>query len=62
MTDGSLPLEAEDFLIWLASERGRSPNTLAAYRRDLRQYQAHLDDVGTDLHRVDAGSITGYLR
>lgn len=30
-----LPLAAEDFLTWLAVERGRSANTLAAYRRDL---------------------------
>lgn len=32
------PLEVEEFLAWMAAERGRSPNTLAAYRRDLRQY------------------------
>ena len=30
-----LPLEVEEFLTWLAVERGRAPNTLAAYRRDL---------------------------
>ena len=35
-----LPLEAEEFLTWLAVERGRSANTLAAYRRDLRAYVA----------------------
>ena len=33
---------AEDFLTWLAVERGRSPNTLGAYRRDLRRYRDHL--------------------
>jgi len=46
--DAELPLEIEDFLVWLAAERGRSPNTLAAYRRDLRQYHAWLRarDVG----------------
>ncbi len=31
----SLSLEAEEFLTWLAVERGRAANTLAAYRRDL---------------------------
>jgi integrase/recombinase XerD len=33
-----LPVEAEEFLSWLAVERGRSRNTLAAYRRDLAAY------------------------
>jgi len=32
----------EDFLIWLAVEKGRSPNTLSAYRRDLHRYADHL--------------------
>ena len=35
-----VPLEVEEFLTWLAAEQGRSPNTLAAYRRDLRRYVA----------------------
>ncbi|MFT5201905.1 MAG: integrase/recombinase XerD [Candidatus Aldehydirespiratoraceae bacterium] len=33
----------EDFLIWLAVEKGRSPNTLSAYRRDLHRYADHLE-------------------
>ena len=33
-----LPAEVEEFLSWLAVERGRSANTLAAYRRDLAAY------------------------
>lgn len=33
-----LPIEVEEFLSWMASERGRSRNTLAAYRRDLTGY------------------------
>ena len=37
-----LPLAVEEFLVWMSSERGRSRNTLAAYRRDLRQYQRWL--------------------
>ena len=37
MTD-LLPIEAEEFLSWMASERGRSRNTLSAYRRDLTSY------------------------
>jgi integrase/recombinase XerD len=33
-----LPLEVEEFLVWLGAERGRSRNTIQSYRRDLRQY------------------------
>ena len=33
-----LPLDVEEFLSWLVAEKGRSPNTLAAYRRDLTAY------------------------
>ena len=37
-----LSLDGEEFLSWLAVERGRAANTLAAYRRDLRAYEAWL--------------------
>lgn len=33
-----LPIEAEEFLSWMVAEKGRSANTLAAYRRDLNGY------------------------
>ncbi|MSY91050.1 MAG: site-specific tyrosine recombinase XerD, partial [Actinobacteria bacterium] len=36
--DWELPLDVEEFLTWLTAERGRSANTLAAYRRDLTAY------------------------
>mgnify|MGYP006394082907 CR=1 FL=1 len=48
----SLPLEAEDLLMWLSAERGRAPNTLAAYRRDLRTYVAWLGERGRTLGDV----------
>ena len=38
----ALPLDVEDFLSHLLIEKGRSPNTLAAYRRDLTKYAAFL--------------------
>lgn len=38
-----LPIEAESFLTHLAVERGRSPLTLQAYRRDLRRYASFLN-------------------
>ncbi|MFW2335496.1 site-specific tyrosine recombinase XerD [Ilumatobacter sp.] len=37
-----LPLEAEEFLVWMSAERGRSRNTVQAYRRDLVGYQRWL--------------------
>ena len=40
--DPPLPLEVEDFLSHLVVEKGRSSNTLAAYRRDLRKYSDFL--------------------
>jgi integrase/recombinase XerD len=36
----ALPRNAEEFLSWLDVERGRSPRTLASYRRDLASYQS----------------------
>ncbi|CAB4871672.1 unannotated protein [freshwater metagenome] len=41
-----LPLDAEEFLTWMATERGRSRNTLAAYRRDLSGYNDWLAGRG----------------
>lgn len=38
MTTGRLPLEVTEFVAWLVAERGRSPNTVAAYERDLTGY------------------------
>jgi integrase/recombinase XerD len=54
-----LPLEAEEFLTWLAVERGRAPSTLEAYRRDLRRYAAWLD--GRPLASVAEGDIVAFV-
>ena len=40
--EDQLDPEAEDFLVWLAVEKGRAANTLSAYRRDLLRYRDHL--------------------
>lgn len=48
-----LPLEAEEFLSWMVTERGRSANTLAAYRRDIQGYWSWLVKRGATLHSVD---------
>ena len=47
--DEMLPLEIEEFLSWMVSERGRAANTISAYRRDLTSYAAWLSERGTDL-------------
>jgi integrase/recombinase XerD len=56
-----IPLEVEDFLSWLSAERGRSPNTIAAYRRDLRGYCRWLRDREGSLDRVDEALVTDYV-
>ncbi len=43
----ALSPEAEEYLAALRSERGLADNTVAAYRRDLTQYFAFLDDPDT---------------
>ncbi len=49
------------FLEALASERGASANTLEAYRRDLSDYETHLDRQGTDALKAGVGHVRTYL-
>jgi integrase/recombinase XerD len=56
-----LPLEAEDFLVWLASERGRARNTIEAYRRDLFAYQRWLSPRGLTVMTVTTGDLIDYV-
>lgn len=51
-------LLVDDFLSYLASERGLSQNTLEAYRRDLMQLDAFL---GKDLCQIDEKDIIAFL-
>ncbi len=44
---------AEEYLSWLAVEKGRSRNTLAAYRRDIAVWERWARDAGID--PLDAG-------
>jgi integrase/recombinase XerD len=57
----ALPLPAEEFLTWLAVERGRSANTLAAYRRDLHGYTAWLRAEGRPLDAVTEADVERYV-
>ena len=56
-----LPLDVEDFLTWLAAERGRSSNTLVAYRRDLTSYWAWLVERGESLDDVTGSDLDAYV-
>jgi integrase/recombinase XerD len=48
---------------WLRVERGLAPNSLAAYRRDLRRYADYLRRRGVtdDVARVDEAIVAGYV-
>jgi integrase/recombinase XerD len=55
----------EEFLSWLAVERGRAPNTVLAYRRDLATYEGWLLDQGlslSDVSDADVETYVGHLR
>ena len=56
-----LPLEVEEFLSWMATERGRSANTLSAYRRDLIGYTSWLAANGLTLHDVDRAALDTFV-
>src|SRR6185369_13753242 len=56
-----LPLEAEEFLSWMATERGRSANTLAAYRRDLIGYTSWLTAHAMTVHDVDRAGLDTFV-
>ena len=57
-----LPPDVEEFLSWMASERGRSVNTLAAYRRDLVGYTAWLVEQRATLADVDRGQLDRFVQ
>jgi len=61
MTTMMLPLEAEEFLSWMATERGRSANTLSAYRRDLQGYWTWLSKRGATVQTVDRAMLDMFV-
>ncbi len=56
-----LPLEVEEFLSWMVAEKGRAPNTLAAYRRDLTGYCVWLDAHGSTPLDVDHQQLVAFV-
>ncbi|HEX2274510.1 MAG TPA: tyrosine-type recombinase/integrase [Acidimicrobiales bacterium] len=62
MTAAPLPEPVEGLLSWLATEKGRSANTLAAYRRDLAAYVDFLGQRGLAVADVTGAVVEEYLR
>ena len=52
---------AEDFLTWMAVERGRAANTLAAYRRDLQVYSWWCDQEVLPIGNVGPDDLLRFL-
>jgi integrase/recombinase XerD len=52
---------AEEYLSWLAVEKGRSRNTLAAYRRDIAVWETWAHESGIDPTRAGTEAIERHL-
>ncbi len=56
-----LPIEVEEFLSWMVAEKGRSANTLAAYRRDLTSYVEWLATKNRTIDDVDTVDLVAFV-
>ena len=56
-----LSLEIEEFLSWMIAEKGRSENTLAAYRRDLRGYSAWLEARSRTVLDAETSDVVAFV-
>jgi integrase/recombinase XerD len=56
-----LDLSAEDYLTWLVVEKGRSQNTVLAYRRDLLAYEMFLRSNGSSIGKATRKGVERYL-
>jgi integrase/recombinase XerD len=62
VTAAVLPRPAEEYLSWLQVERGRSPRTLDAYRRDLAAYASTVRTRGcAGLEEATAADVAAHL-
>ena len=57
----ALPRDAEEYLSWLEVERGRSPRTLTAYRRDLGTYQQDVEERGHGIDEATSRDVAAHL-
>jgi integrase/recombinase XerD len=55
------PLEVEELLMWLSAEKGRSPNTISAYRRDLRRYVGWLGGRGHTIADAQEADVVEHI-
>ena len=60
--ENSLDTRAEEFLAWLAVERGRSVRTVEAYRGDLLRYRSHLAARGRSLDDAAPIDVIAFIR
>ncbi len=56
-----LPLEIEEFLSWMVAEKGRSANTISAYRRDLIGYDEWLRARGRSVTSVTHDELVAFV-
>jgi len=56
-----LPIEIEEFLSWMVAEKGRSVNTIAAYRRDLAAYSEWLAANGATVLDVSHQQLVDFV-
>jgi integrase/recombinase XerD len=61
-----LSRQAEEYLSWLEVERGRSPQTLSSYRRDLRAFQTYVTQAapsgaGAVIDQSSPGQVAAYV-
>jgi integrase/recombinase XerD len=61
MARAELPIEVEEFLSWMVAEKGRSANTIAAYRRDLGSYCEWLSTQGTNVLDVSHRQLVAFV-
>ncbi len=62
MTVSVLGADIEEFLTWLAVERGRATATTVAYRSDLERYATFLDDAGLAVGEAAHTDIINFVR
>ncbi len=51
----------DEYFVWLTVEKGRSRATIDAYRRDLRQFFAWLDERETPMSDLTDGAVDAYI-
>lgn len=61
MARSPLPIEVEEFLSWMVAEKGRSANTIAAYRRDLSGYCEWLSANDTTVLQVTHRQLVDFV-